>query len=67
MPRLFPFPQNTLASIDTQHIQTFYFKQVLDYFNYKLESFTTFDKKYMINFKHWTVQNLILRYLRPLV
>jgi len=26
---------------------------VLDHFNYRPESYTTFDQRYMINFKHW--------------
>ena len=53
IPRLFPFPQNTLVSIDTQYTKTFYYKQVLDHFNYRPESYTTFDQRYVINFKHW--------------
>ncbi|KAJ4841787.1 hypothetical protein Tsubulata_010534 [Turnera subulata] len=32
---------------------TFYYTQTLDHFNYKPESYTTFQQRYVINFKYW--------------
>ncbi|CAL5183538.1 unnamed protein product [Lathyrus oleraceus] len=42
-----------LASTDTKDIDTFFYKQTLDHFNYKPESYNTFDQRYLINFKYW--------------
>lgn len=33
--------------------KTFFFTQSLDHFNYRPESYTTFQQRYVINFKHW--------------
>ncbi|KAF5727494.1 Serine carboxypeptidase S28 family protein [Tripterygium wilfordii] len=41
----------TTATIDD--FQTFLYPQTLDHFNYKPESYTTFDQRYAINFKYW--------------
>ncbi|KHN44803.1 Lysosomal Pro-X carboxypeptidase [Glycine soja] len=40
-------------AINTEEVKTFYFKQVLDHFNYRPESYTTFQQRYLINFKYW--------------
>lgn len=42
-----------LASTDTKDIDTFFYKQTLDHFNYRPESYNTFDQRYLINFKYW--------------
>ncbi|KAK2354036.1 lysosomal Pro-X carboxypeptidase [Trifolium repens] len=43
-----------MVSIDTKDdVETFYYKQVLDHFNYLPESYNTFDQRYFINFKYW--------------
>lgn len=36
---------------------TFYYPQTLDHFNYKPESYTTFNQRYVINFKYWSGPN----------
>lgn len=33
--------------------QTFYYNQTLDHFNYRPESYSTFQQRYVINFKYW--------------
>ncbi|KAL5131949.1 Lysosomal Pro-X carboxypeptidase [Glycine soja] len=38
---------------DTENLITFYYKQVLDHFNYRPESYKTFQQRYLINFKYW--------------
>ncbi|KAJ1388976.1 Peptidase S28 [Sesbania bispinosa] len=58
IPRLSPIAEweTTLhdpVAIRTEDVKTFYFKQVLDHFNYRPESYTTFRQRYMINFKYW--------------
>ncbi|PNX85704.1 lysosomal pro-X carboxypeptidase-like protein [Trifolium pratense] len=42
-----------MVSNDTKDVETFYYKQVLDHFNYRPESYNTFDQRYLINFKYW--------------
>ncbi|KAK6936131.1 Peptidase S28 [Dillenia turbinata] len=37
--------------------QTFYYTQTLDHFNYKPESYKTFQQRYVINFKYWGGSN----------
>ncbi|KAJ8749874.1 hypothetical protein K2173_013789 [Erythroxylum novogranatense] len=32
---------------------TFYYTQILDHFNYKPESYITFQQRYVLNLKHW--------------
>lgn len=32
---------------------TYYYTQTLDHFNYKPESYATFQQKYIMNFKYW--------------
>ncbi|XP_045801774.1 lysosomal Pro-X carboxypeptidase-like [Trifolium pratense] len=59
IPRLSPFKEQTLHNLaamvsnDTKDVETFYYKQVLDHFNYRPESYNTFDQRYLINFKYW--------------
>ncbi|KAK2423414.1 lysosomal Pro-X carboxypeptidase [Trifolium repens] len=58
-----------MFSTDTKDdVETFYYKQVLDHFNYRPESYNTFDQRYFMNFKYWGGANSsapILVYLGP--
>ena len=40
-----------LRAIDD--VKTFYYKQTLDHFNYRPQSYQTFQQRYLINFKYW--------------
>ncbi|KAK4286391.1 hypothetical protein QN277_002952 [Acacia crassicarpa] len=63
IPRLSPIGDLTLqdpaaltaddTDRDTGDLKTFYFKQTLDHFNYRPDSYTTFPQRYLINFKYW--------------
>ncbi|XWS28653.1 hypothetical protein CRYUN_Cryun25bG0089400 [Craigia yunnanensis] len=37
----------------SKDLKTFYYPQTLDHFNYRPESYTTFQQRYVINFKYW--------------
>ena len=37
----------------SEDLQTFYYNQTLDHFNYRPESYTTFEQRYVMNFKYW--------------
>ena len=55
-----------LQSHHSEHYKTFYYKQTLDHFNYRPESYSTFRQRYVINFKYWGGANAsapILAYL----
>jgi lysosomal Pro-X carboxypeptidase len=54
IPRLSRLRGKTLAETNTNRdIRTFYYKQVLDHFNYLPQSYRTFQQRYFINFKYW--------------
>ncbi|XP_047168028.1 lysosomal Pro-X carboxypeptidase-like isoform X2 [Vigna umbellata] len=62
IPRLSPIPtwDTSLhhpatfdAKTSTDNINTFYYKQLLDHFNYRPQSYKTFQQRYLINFKYW--------------
>ncbi|KAL2331979.1 hypothetical protein Fmac_019560 [Flemingia macrophylla] len=62
IPRLSPIAEfettlhdsaSLVATLDTQNLTTFYYNQVLDHFNYRPESYETFQQRYLINFKYW--------------
>lgn len=61
IPRLGLLPRTTtttanqqLTSSDTSHdLNTFFYTQTLDHFNYRPDSYTTFQQRYIINFKYW--------------
>lgn len=66
IPRLSPIPtwDTSLhhpatfdAKISTDNINTFYYKQLLDHFNYRPQSYKTFQQRYLINFKYWAGAN----------
>ncbi|KAJ4835620.1 hypothetical protein Tsubulata_010864 [Turnera subulata] len=40
-------------SADPEEFKTFFFNQTLDHFNYKPESYGTFQQRYYINSKYW--------------
>lgn len=37
----------------SENFQTFFYPQTLDHFNYRPESYTTFQHRYMVNFNYW--------------
>ncbi|KAJ6856325.1 hypothetical protein NC651_038051 [Populus alba x Populus x berolinensis] len=41
------------ASSIYPNLQTFYYNQTLDHFNYRSDSFDMFQQKYVINSKYW--------------
>ncbi|KAE8037543.1 hypothetical protein FH972_010125 [Carpinus fangiana] len=47
-----PETASTSANI-LDDLETFYFDQTLDHFNYRPESYTTFQQRYVINSKYW--------------
>jgi lysosomal Pro-X carboxypeptidase len=54
IPKLSPFRGKTFADTKTiSDVKTFYYKQVLDHFNYLPQSYKTFKQRYFINFKYW--------------
>ncbi|KAJ0042053.1 hypothetical protein Pint_18371 [Pistacia integerrima] len=59
IPRLSPirgsyFMDLQILSTDvSEDFQTFFYTQTLDHFNYRPESFSTFQQRYLINFKSW--------------
>ncbi|KAJ4978281.1 hypothetical protein NE237_009061 [Protea cynaroides] len=40
-------------SSSSDDLQTFFYTQTLDHFNYRPESYTTFQQRYVINCKYW--------------
>ena len=61
IPRLSPIGDITLhhtakmtaADTVTEDLETFYFNQTLDHFNYRPDSYITFPQRYLINSKYW--------------
>ncbi|PRQ56933.1 putative lysosomal Pro-Xaa carboxypeptidase [Rosa chinensis] len=54
------------SEFDNKDLQTFYYKQTLDHFNFRYDSFNNFQQRYLINSKHWGGSNIsapILAYL----
>ncbi|KAJ6720184.1 PROTEASE S28 PRO-X CARBOXYPEPTIDASE-RELATED [Salix viminalis] len=48
-----------LQSLASSHqkFRTFYYNQTLDHFNYRPESYKTFQHRYVLSFKHWRGPN----------
>ncbi|XP_028071321.1 lysosomal Pro-X carboxypeptidase isoform X1 [Camellia sinensis] len=46
-------PANTISASVSEDYETFFYTQTLDHFNYRPESYATFQQKYVINFKYW--------------
>ena len=59
IPRLSPIEErirHEAAAMDaneTGDFKTFYYRQTVDHFNYRPDSYTTFQQRYLINFKYW--------------
>ena len=60
MPRLGILPitmqhePQTISSIShPEDFKTYYYNQKLDHFNYRLDSYTTFKQRYVINYRYW--------------
>jgi len=43
----------TTSSYDKEDYKTFYYTQELDHFNYRPDSYATFQQRYVINSKYW--------------
>ncbi|KAF3455138.1 hypothetical protein FNV43_RR05586 [Rhamnella rubrinervis] len=43
----------SLASLPAADFKTSYYTQTLDHFNYRPESYTTFQQRYVVNSKYW--------------
>ncbi|XP_034687382.1 lysosomal Pro-X carboxypeptidase-like [Vitis riparia] len=43
----------TFSESVSEEFQTFYYNQTLDHFNYRPESYITFQQRYVVNFKYW--------------
>ncbi|KAK9939961.1 hypothetical protein M0R45_016640 [Rubus argutus] len=59
-------PSDASPAFDPKHFQTFYYNQTLDHFNFRPDSFNTFQQRYLINSRHWGGSNIsapILAYL----
>lgn len=63
IPRLSPVRGNTFLDPEifpapvSEDFQTFFYTQTLDHFNYKPESYATFQQRYVVNFKYWAGAN----------
>ncbi|KAH9700218.1 prolylcarboxypeptidase-like protein [Citrus sinensis] len=50
-------PKAMSPSDQSQDFKTFFYTQTLDHFNYRPDSYATFQQRYVINFKHWGGSN----------
>lgn len=46
-------PERRVQASVIDDFKTFFFNQTLDHFNYRPESYTTFQQRYLVNSKHW--------------
>lgn len=46
-----------LSAPISEDFQTFFYTQTLDHFNYRPESYSNFQQRYVINFKYWGGSN----------
>lgn len=54
LPRTMQHEPQTISSIShLEYFKTYYYNQKLDHFNYRLDSYTTFKQKYVINYRYW--------------
>ncbi|KAH7836978.1 hypothetical protein Vadar_008123 [Vaccinium darrowii] len=44
---------NTISASASENLETFFYTQTLDHFNYRPESYVTFQQRYVINSKYW--------------
>jgi lysosomal Pro-X carboxypeptidase len=53
-PTILQDPETVSASVNvSDDFETFYYNQTLDHFNYRPESYSTFQQRYVINSKYW--------------
>lgn len=52
-PRFLEDPAEVLSEKTSDDLQTFFYNQTLDHFNYKPESYNTFEQRFVISSKHW--------------
>ncbi|XP_043699785.1 lysosomal Pro-X carboxypeptidase-like [Telopea speciosissima] len=45
--------EDVVAASTSSDFETFFYTQTLDHFNYRPESYKTFQQKYVVNFKYW--------------
>ncbi|KAF7121083.1 hypothetical protein RHSIM_Rhsim13G0102700 [Rhododendron simsii] len=43
----------TISTFASEDLETFFYPQTLDHFNYQPGSYATFKQRYVINYKHW--------------
>ncbi|OMO90313.1 Peptidase S28 [Corchorus olitorius] len=61
VPRLSPIgvkiledgPETASSAPLSEDLETYYYNQTLDHFNYQPESYATFQQRYVMNSKHW--------------
>ncbi|KAI3414317.1 DUF4033 domain-containing protein, partial [Psidium guajava] len=46
-------PERAVSASIANNFETFFFNQTLDHFNYRPESYTTFNQRYLINSNYW--------------
>ncbi|KAF5729444.1 lysosomal Pro-X carboxypeptidase [Tripterygium wilfordii] len=46
-------PEKSEAALASEDLETYYYDQTLDHFNYKPESYAIFKQRYMVSYKHW--------------
>lgn len=52
-PRIIENPSEILSELASDDLETFFYNQTLDHFNYQPESYSTFEQRYVINSKNW--------------
>ncbi|KAF2321715.1 hypothetical protein GH714_001781 [Hevea brasiliensis] len=52
-PRILEDPAEILSELVSDDLETFFYNQTLDHFNYKPESYSIFEQRYVINSKYW--------------
>ncbi|KAF7805660.1 lysosomal Pro-X carboxypeptidase-like [Senna tora] len=46
-------PETIISPSSDEDLKTYYYTQRLDHFNYRPDSYSTFEQRYMINSKYW--------------
>ncbi|PON53408.1 Peptidase S [Parasponia andersonii] len=46
-------PESLTADSVSEDFETFFYNQTLDHFNYRPESYSTFQQRYLVNSKYW--------------
>ncbi|GMN56144.1 hypothetical protein TIFTF001_025260 [Ficus carica] len=50
-------PETLSAESNLEELETFFYNQTLDHFNYRSESYSTFQQRYFVNSKYWGGSN----------